>query len=103
MKLFNWQVGRQGTGYRKLKLAQGKCWDLWIIDYPSGTHIPVHTDPVPNKKHWRANLCILGEDCFEGDYTFKIGPLVIFRPDIMPHSVKITTRRRIVISFGIAL
>ncbi len=27
-----WQPGRQGTGYRKLLLAQGRRWDLYVLD-----------------------------------------------------------------------
>src|SRR5258708_15512001 len=48
-----WEAGRQGTGYRKLRLGRGRRWDLYLIDYPPGTSIPEHVDPVPGRRHWR--------------------------------------------------
>ncbi len=98
-----WQVGRQGTGYRKLLLAQGRCWDLYVIDYPPGSCVPVHTDPVPGRQHWRANLRLWGEDAFEGTAVVRLGRLVIFRPDIAPHAVTTVRRRRVLLSCGLAL
>lgn len=98
-----WQPGRQGTGYRKLAVAQGRHWDLYILDYPPGTAIPTHTDPVPGRDHWRANVVVWGERSFEGDAVLRLGPLVVFRPDVMPHSVARVTRRRVVVSFGVAV
>src|SRR5579859_3158031 len=98
-----WQPGRQGTGYRKLLLAQGSCWDLYLLDYPPGTAIPVHIDPVLGHRHWRANLVLRGEQTFAGEATLQLGPLVVFRPDVTPHGVDRVSRRRIVLSFGVAL
>jgi len=98
-----WQAGRQGTGYRKLPLAQGKRWDLYVIDYPPGTSIPTHVDAVPGRRHWRANLVLWGERTFRGDAVVRLGPLVVFRPDVAPHAVDRVARRRVVLSFGLAL
>jgi hypothetical protein len=98
-----WQAGRHGTGYRKLRLAQGKRWDLYVLDYPPGTSIPTHVDPVPGRRHWRANLVLWGERTFRGDAVVHLGPLVVFRPDVTPHAVDRVARRRVVLSFGIAL
>ena len=98
-----WQPGRQGTGYRKLLLARGKRWDLYVLDYPPGTAIPEHVDPVLGRRHWRANLVLWGERAFEGDAWLRVGPLVVFRPDVTPHSVARVTRRRIVVSLGVAV
>jgi hypothetical protein len=103
MRLPRWQTGRQGTGYRKLLLAQGRRWDLWVIDYPVGTSIPSHVDPVPGRAHWRANLRLVGEDAFEGEAVVRLGPLVVFRPDVSPHAVSRVTRRRVLLSFGVAI
>lgn len=104
MKLFplglRWTLGRQGTGYRKLILALGATWDAYIVSYPVGTMIPTHTDPVPGKRHWRMNIRIQGEDTFEGAYVFRVGPLVIFRPDVSPHSVGEVSRPRTILSVG---
>ena len=98
-----WQPGRQGTGYRKLLLAQGRHWDLYVLDYPAGTAIPTHTEPVPGRRHWRANLVVRGERTFQGDAVLRLGPLVVFRPDVTPHSVGRVARRRVVLSFGVAI
>lgn len=98
-----WEEGRQGTGYRKLRLGQGSFWDLFLIDYPVGTSIPTHVDPVPGRRHWRANLRLLGEDTFEGKAAFRLGRLIVFRPDLTPHSVARVSRRRVLLSFGVAL
>jgi len=103
MRRFRWQPGRQGTGYRKLLLAQGGRWDLYVLDYPPGTSIPTHVDAVPGRRHWRANLVLCGERSFQGAAALRIGPLVVFRPDVTPHSVEQVTRRRVVLSFGVAV
>lgn len=100
-----WQSGRQGTGYRKLCLFKygykpGFACDCWIIDYPAGTSIPTHTDPVPGKRHYRINILLWGEDKFVGDALFKSKHITFFRPDIMPHAVSEVSTRRIILSFG---
>ena len=100
---FRWQPGSQGTGYRKLLVARGRRWDLYVLDYPSGTSIPTHVDPVPGRRHWRANLVMWGERAFDGDAVLRLGPLVLFRPDVMPHGVTKVSRRRVVLSFGVAI
>jgi hypothetical protein len=100
---FRWEAGRRGTGYRKLRLGQGRRWDLYVIDYPAGTSIPTHVDPVPGREHWRGNLRLWGEDAFEGDAVLRVGRLVVFRPDVVPHAVSTVRRRRVLISFGVAI
>jgi hypothetical protein len=95
-----WEVGRQGTGYRKLRLAEGQNWDCYLIDYPPHTHIGTHTDPVPGKKHYRLNIMLWGEDNFQGDAIFSSKHIKFFRPDISPHSVGEVSRRRIIFSVG---
>lgn len=97
-----WQSGRQGTGYRKLLLAMGSCWDAYLLDYPKGSSVPVHTDPVPGRRHWRANLVLFGAWSYQGDAVLRVGPLVVSRPDVMPHSVPPVSRRRVVLSVGVA-
>jgi hypothetical protein len=100
---FRWQPGRQGTGYRKLLVAQGARWDLYVLDYPPGTSIPTHGDPVPGRKHWRANLVLWGQEAFEGNAVVRVGPLVVFRPDVTPHAMRSVVRRRVVLSLGVAI
>jgi hypothetical protein len=101
----NWQEGRQGTGYRKLTLWQSallSC-DGYLIKYPSHSHIPTHTDPVPNKKHYRLNILLKGEDKFKGDTIFSTKRIKFFRPDIMPHSVEEVAVPRLILSIGWAI
>lgn len=99
--MLRWQPGRQGTEYRKLLLAQGRCWDLYIIDIRAGTSIPTHIDPVPGRRHWRLNFSLWGDgDAFRGASAFRAGPLVVFRPDITPHAVSKLRRRMVLLSFG---
>lgn len=100
--MFNWQDGRQGTGYRKLLIFQKWFFDCWIIDYPIGSFIPTHTDPVPGKKHYRLNIKLCGEDGFIGKNIFKFWGVYFFRPDIEPHSVAEVKTRRILLSLGFA-
>ena len=95
-----WVQGRQGTGYRKLPLLHGKSWDSYLIDYPSQAHVPMHTDPVPGKQHFRLNILLWGEDNFQGQTIFSTKRIKLFRPDIVPHSVEKVSRRRIVFSVG---
>jgi hypothetical protein len=96
-----WTKGRQKSGYRKLTIFQFNWIDLHIIDYPKGSSIPIHRDPIEGKQHWRLNLKLLGEDNFVGS-GIKIGPLRVFRSDF-PHEVKPVSRRRIMISLGLAI
>ncbi|HEY3254677.1 MAG TPA: hypothetical protein VGJ91_12040 [Polyangiaceae bacterium] len=95
-----WERGRQGTGYFKLRLAQGRRWDLYLLRYPPGSSVPPHRDPVPGKKHSRANLLLWGEDAFEGRAWLRLPRLVVFRPDITEHEVAPVSRLRLVLSLG---
>jgi hypothetical protein len=98
-----WEPGRQGTGYLKKLLAQGKAWDCWLLKYPPWSKIPWHTDPVTKGlKHYRINLVLWGPQSFRADTPpiFKYGPLVFFRPDTTLHKVKGTNQVRYVLSFG---
>jgi hypothetical protein len=99
----NWVPGRQGTGYEKLKLAQGKRWDLYLLRYKPGAYIPKHTDPVPGKEHWRVNLLLRGDDTFYGRTKYRFGRLAVFRPDIWPHRVCKSSKMRLVLSLGFVL
>lgn len=98
-----WEIGRQGTGYFKKLLGSGPFWDCWLLKYPAGSSIPVHTDPVSGKVHRRINIVIWGEQTFMGENLFRFGSIVYFRPDIMPHSVMASAKVRYVFSLGWAL
>ena len=60
-KWLRWDRGRQGTGYDKLLLAVNPFvlpFDLYLLRYPVGSHIPPHRDPVPSGRHFRLNIVI---------------------------------------------
>ena len=110
-----WQTGRQNGGYRKMLLFEvGSVVtkrrgllgaDIWILDYPPHSSIPVHTDPIPTARHYRVNLVWrTGGAYFHGDTTVKLGErFILFRPDMSPHSVGLCRRRRVVLSLGFAV
>lgn len=101
-----WIEGRQGTGYHKLPLVRTSILDLYILRYQEGSYIPYHTDPIPNRRHYRVNVELKRAECggeFEGDMLFHWGRLRIFRSD-RPHAVgKIQRGERYVLSLGVAL
>lgn len=103
MANMKWESGRQGSGYRKLCLWLGKSFDCYLIDYPSNSYIPVHTDPVPGKRHYRINILLWGADNFKGNTIFSSKRVKFFRPDITPHSVDKVSRRRVIFSVGWAI
>lgn len=108
---FNWEPGRQGTGYEKLKLfnrwkffSRFK-WDLYLLRYPVGSGIPKHRDPVPDHKHYRLNIYLwnaVGGGVPEHDGAILSNRFfTFFRPDLHLHSVTpVTVGTRYVLSFG---
>lgn len=103
--MFNWQEGRQGTGYLKLPLiiSEKYKFDSYIIKYPKSSSIPVHRDMVAGFKHYRFNFT------FWGDYKavklyksaiFKFWRFYLFRPDDVAHSVDEVGSLRLVFSVG---
>lgn len=108
-----WVKGRQGTGYEKLKLFQFLNMDCYILRYKVGDSIPWHTDPVPNRKHYRLNIELKKAE--SGGKLWMIPDnnmvhkhikerIILFRSDIVPHMVtKIKKGTRYVLTFGIAL
>lgn len=118
MKKFRWIPGRQGTPYRKMLLAYlavpstptKKAFllggDVWLIDYPPGTSIPAHVDPLDvDGRHFRLNIILrTGGSRYKGRALWRLGErIVFFRPDVMRHSVPVCSRRRFVLSVGWAL
>jgi hypothetical protein len=110
--LFRWRPGRQGTGYRKMLLAEGKCWDCYLIDYPPGAGVPDHRDPVPGKQHHRLNITVWGDPRrfaaqtdivaqVRDEFELWLGQRIVrFRPDHITHSVRPSLERRLVLSIG---
>lgn len=108
---FNWEPGRQGTGYEKLKLWVklkyfGRYkWDAYILRYPEGSKIPSHTDPLPEHAHYRLNIYLLNAKAGgvpEHDKAIVSNRFfTLFRPDLYEHSVsEITRGSRYVLSLG---
>lgn len=80
-------------------LLQASAFDCWLIRYPAGFELPVHTDPLTGAVHWRLNILLRGEDNFHGDHAWKIGPLTCFQSS-KPHGVLRTSRPRLILSIG---
>ena len=102
-----WQQGRQGTGYNKIRLFESRrlMCDCYLLYYPEGSEIPLHTDAVQAGKHYRLNLMLKkakkgGEFICESP-IFKGWRVFLFRPDVSPHSVtKIESGYRVMLSVG---
>lgn len=104
MKIPRWEPGRQGTGYRKLRLLSGRRFDVHLIDYPKGTSIPWHSDQLEGRRHLRANLAVPGGARLLSHRSIvKLGEVLnVFWSDA-PHAVTKTTKRRLVLSIGVAV
>jgi len=96
MKWLRWDHGRQGSGYSKMLLAQSKFFkfDCYILKVPDGVGIPEHVDPaIEGYEHHRLNA-ILNKPCVGTGQIVVKGPIrkigeriMIFRPDLYPHSM----------------
>lgn len=103
-----WQPGRQGTGYHKLRLFSShllKC-DCYLLKYCEGAGIPPHTDPaLPGYRHFRINA-VLKQAKSGGvlsivDTLWSRGRVHLFRPDLVEHSVSpVLEGTRLVLSIG---
>lgn len=118
MSWANWIPGRLGTGYRKLPLARGARWDLYLLDFPPGAYAPPHVDRLEGRRHVRVNLRLWGADTFHEipwgaervaamlrgrrAFGFFLGPLAVFRADFT-HAVTPSARRRVVLSLGLSV
>lgn len=102
-----WQQGRQGTGYLKRRLLHRTGppvpFDLYLLKYPPGAHIPEHTDPVAKGRHFRLNIVLKRG---RGGAFRCAAPIVdtprvkLFRPDLQPHAVEPVYATRYVLSLG---
>lgn len=83
-------------------------WDTYALYYPVGSFIAPHKDPMERGfEHWRLNYVIE-----QGDGTFFVQPEqwvpvpaqrgdgILFRPDILTHSVSQVSKPRLAVSFG---
>jgi hypothetical protein len=105
---WRWQLGRQGTGYEKCLLLTGlwpKPFDLYLLRYRPGHGIPPHRDPVPNGRHFRANIILCrgkSGGAFLCDAPLFASPrLFVFRSDLSEHAVEpMVSGTRYVLSLG---
>lgn len=100
-----WLEGRQGTGYFKLPLliSEKFKFDSYILKYPKGSYIPVHTDKVAGFKHYRFNFTFWGSYRsvkLYHDAIFKFWRFNFFRSDLVAHSVQNVNSLRLVLSIG---
>jgi hypothetical protein len=108
-----WEQGCQGTGYKKHRFFQigNKTFggaDLYLLKYEKGDSIPVHTDPVTGKRHFRFNLELksakVGGKLYIKNPILKFGPFSFFRSDLSEHAVQLVEEgTRYVLSFGVAI
>lgn len=118
------EAGRQGTGYEKRNLLETmaaerlvkRClqvlgepvlFDAWLLRYPVGSEIPVHTDPpIEGLCHVRINALALagagGILYVDGaEVALDAGDAYLFRPDVMRHMVTpVAGNERLVLSVG---
>ncbi len=105
---FRWRSGRQGTGYDKMLLMQGRLplpFDFYLLRFPCGTEIGPHTDRVESGDHYRLNLILKpahrGGEFRCADPIFANRRIKLFRPDRSEHSVtRIEVGTRYVLSLG---
>ena len=107
-KFWQWELGRQATGYHKMLGCSGKwpfIFDMYILKFPEGCKIPKHTDKVKDGRHFRLNV-VLKQAKIGGSFLcdkpiFETRRVKLFRPDIMPHEVtEIERGSRYVLSIG---
>lgn len=105
---WRWQIGRQKTGYDKMLLLTGLfpiAFDMYLIRYRVGSHIPPHTDKVEKGRHYRMNI-ILKQSKVGGDFVCKnniinLPRIKLFRPDLYEHSVtELKEGSRYILSIG---
>lgn len=124
----NWEEGRQKTAYKKaalrkdllcvkfvVKLLQETVgvpidlFDSYLLHYPDGSYIPMHTDDALfGNKHIRANAIlkqpISGGQLYLGDpgiiIPLEVEDVFIFEPNAVEHRVTVCDGDRYVLSIG---
>jgi hypothetical protein len=121
-----WVTGRQGTGYDTLPLRDAFAdhaavaralatigtpfehyWDVYVIRYLDGAHIPAHVDSAQHgRRHRRINALLAqpqsGGDLYIDDahVVLDIGDAVLFEPDRERHYVTPVVGTRLLFSVG---
>lgn len=94
-----WITGRQGGKYKKLPLICCRWFDSYLLKFDKGFKLPMHTDKVEDKKHYRLNILLYGEDVYIGEHIFRWWRIVLFRAE-QPHGTEYLTRNRMLLSIG---
>ena len=121
-----WLVGRQRSGYEKLPLREPlrqhvvvkralaelgtpyqDYWDVYLIRYLDGAHVPDHVDAAEHgRRHRRINI-VLEEPRSGGalridgvEIDLSVGDAVLFEPDREVHHVTPVVGTRLVFSVG---
>ena len=119
-----WKPGRQGTGYDILPLprvAEGVVaralahvgtpfedhWDVYLIRYAHGSHIPPHRDAAEHgRRHRRLNALLAapragGRLFVDGtEVVLAVGDAVVFEPSAELHEVTPVDGERLLFSVG---
>jgi Rps23 Pro-64 3,4-dihydroxylase Tpa1-like proline 4-hydroxylase len=120
----SWKPGRQGTGYDILPLPRARdgaieralarigtpyedYWDVYLIRYRDGSHIPPHTDEAQHGRRHRRLNALLERATAGGELTIAgarfeltIGDAVLFEPDREVHEVARVVGSRLLFSVG---
>ena len=121
-----WVMGRQGTGYDTLPLRDALAdhaavaralakigtpfehyWDVYVIRYVDGAHIPEHVDAAQHGRRHRRINAVLARPRSGGDLyidhapvVLDIGDAVLFEPDRETHYVTPVVGTRLLFSVG---
>ena len=97
-----WIKGRQGGDYEKKLLLVGRWYDCYLIRYFPNYVMPSHKDEVGNMRHYRLNIVLWGKGKFTCEKTIFnfFNKIILFRPDLYLHDVKVYDNMRYVLSIG---
>jgi hypothetical protein len=103
-----WESGRQRSGYAKLLLVEGGCFDVYLLKFPPGSRVPPHRDALAGARHYRLNLVLIpaarGGEFVCSEAIVDRPRIKLFRPDVHEHEVReIEAGTRWVLSIGVAL
>ena len=103
-----WEMGRQGGGYRKMKLfsSEKRKMDIYLLHFPEGSEVPIHIDPAPEGFiHQRLNIFLKrpkeGGQIFVEGPVLNIGPFNLFMASVWRHLMtRVTKGSAYILSIG---
>lgn len=107
-RLWQWEEGRQKSGYDKLLIATGRWplpFDCYLLRFPVGAEIVPHVDQVKGGRHFRLNIVLkasaAGGEFLCSNAIINTRRVKLFRPDLSTHSVtRVEGSARYVLSVG---